>query len=88
MKWEPTKCAVICEDRRQVEDDNIKLYIGGGEIAKTLAATYLGVSLTSRGISDEMYVQRGVKAVRRAKDIAMAARLDTKSPESRVKFIV
>lgn len=44
-----------------MEDENLKLTIGGGEISKVRSATYLGMSISINGIEDEINIKRGQK---------------------------
>lgn len=48
MRWERTKCYVICESQADIERDNLRFHIGGAEMQQLKEATYLGMSMTSR----------------------------------------
>lgn len=34
MRWESTKCAIICRTQEEIEKEDLRFYIGGGEISK------------------------------------------------------
>lgn len=66
MKWESSKCAVICESEEEIENDKLKLYIMGGGISKVKAATYLGMTLTSKGLTPRKNLERVDATIQRA----------------------
>lgn len=67
---------VVCEKREEVEDKNQKLVMGGEDISKVLSATYVGMSLSRKGINDEINVKRGSKAAVKARHIVAAIKLN------------
>lgn len=63
----------------------MKLTIGGGEIIKVRSATYLGMTISSNGIGDELNIARGQKSAVKARQIATAVKLQVNSPAKRIR---
>lgn len=59
MIWKNTKCSIICRNQKEVEDDRWRFYIGGLVVGKGLDTTYLGLTLSSKGICDNRKITRG-----------------------------
>lgn len=57
----------------EAQNDNIRLYIRGGEISKTISATYLGMTLRINGINDTHNHKRGETAIQRTKTLSSQA---------------
>lgn len=69
IKWESSKCTVVCRTREELDSRNIKLYIEGGEISKSMSATYLPITMTSKGVVEEHNIKRGKNALKRTREI-------------------
>lgn len=88
MKWESSKCTVICESQEEVKNENIRLYIGGGKLKKDTSATYLGLTMTTNGLCDQINKRRGRNAIQKATSIEIATRVNAERPEKRLSYIL
>lgn len=86
MVWKSSKCAVICRLLQQtgVEDDKCRFYTMGGQIQKTLSATYLGLTMSSGGLIDDLNVKIGEQEVKKATKLTETTRIGTQAPKSRI----
>lgn len=88
MKWESSKCSIICETEHEVNDGNLELFICNNNICKTLSATYLGLSMTAKGLKEDLNVLRGKAALDTTSKIASDARLVTAGPWDKAKYVL
>lgn len=82
------KCTIICDKEEELENENIKLYITGRVIKKGRSAVYLGMTMTSNGITENNNVNRGNKKRARTKTAAASARLNAAAPRMRKRYIL
>lgn len=88
MKWEIAKCTAICGSIDEVNNQNLVPRIAEGAIQNALNATYLGVTLSSKGVLSNINEYRGGKALKKTRYLTTAAGLDTKGPRGRTKYIL
>lgn len=88
MRWESSKCTVISETEEEVRNDNLRFFLGRGEVNKATESNYLGMKMTRRGISETLNRRRGEKALQRAVTLAQNAKLNTSAPRNRTRYII
>lgn len=88
IKFERSKCTVICSSKTEATNDDIKLFIGGGEINKATSATYLGMMLTTNGLREDMNVKRSTEVIQKAFPVETTARLNKTAAQGRTRFIL
>lgn len=88
MKWESKNCTAICGSTDEISNQSIVPRIAGGSIKKSLNATYLRKTLSSKGVISNLNEESAGKALTKAMDLAKTKRLDTGGPKRRKKYII
>lgn len=66
----------------------LQFKISDRNIRKSTSTTYLGVTITSRGIEEDLHIKWGEMMVKIVGNLVKAARLGTKTKWSRAKYLL
>lgn len=74
--WDSSKFTIICDTKYDFQDKKISLSIGGWIIIKTRSATYLGMTLTSKGLTAERNEKMGNGTTLKTQILVTTAKID------------